>query len=261
MFKVGGKVAEITREIDKIKAEVANNQFARAGKLQELLDQRAKLQQAGPKSSPNSEKLLSLINEKARSYLLRTQLRDIFDAFDMDGNGTLSAMELGRGLQSLLKTKLSRGELGALMASINKSETDQISYYPEFVAAVCSPRAGSAFRAAASGGAAAALIQGRRRSADQLLDALSDKAKRFLMRTHLHDLFETFDMDGDGTLTVVELARGLSALLQTTLSKVELAALMAHFRSDPDNMDSISFAEFLSALAPISRQGEPKARL
>ena len=97
-----------------------------------------------------------------------------------DGNGTLSALELGRGLQSLLKTKLSRGELGDLMASINKSETDQISY-PEFVVAVCGTRAGSAVRAAAASGGAA-LPQGRRRSADQLLDALSDKARTSPLR-------------------------------------------------------------------------------
>ena len=67
------------------------------------------------------------------------------------------------------------------MASINKSETDQISY-PEFVVAVCGTRAGSAVRAAAAASGGAALPQGRRRSADQLLDALSDKARTSPLR-------------------------------------------------------------------------------
>jgi len=51
----------------------------------------------------------------------------------MDGSGTLTAMELGKGLQALLGKKLSIKELGSLMEKFGDSELGEITF-EEFVA-------------------------------------------------------------------------------------------------------------------------------
>jgi hypothetical protein len=75
---------------------------------------------------------------------------------------------------------------------------------------------------------------------DRLLKQLASRADK------LQEIFELFDPDGDGTITVHEFAQGLNGMhLNPTQAEVE--ALMAEF--DVDNDGTLSYSEFTHFLA------------
>ena len=84
---------------------------------------------------------------------------------------------------------------------------------------------------------------------DRLLKLLSGRA------TKLKEIFELFDPDGDGTITVEEFAQGLNGLhLNPTAAEVD--ALMAEF--DQDNDGTLTYREFSHFIAGRKRVSRKK---
>ncbi|KAF3340044.1 calcium-binding protein CML14 [Carex littledalei] len=138
------------------------------------------------------------------------QLRDIFRRFDMDGDGSLTQLELAALLRSI-GLKPTGDELHALLYSMDSNNNGAIEF--EELAAAIAPM--------------------------MTQQSLVDQAQ-------LLEVFNAFDRDGNGYISAAELARSMAKMGQP-LTFVELQHMMKEADTDGDGV--ISFTEFAAVMA------------
>ncbi|XP_050236228.1 probable calcium-binding protein CML15 [Mercurialis annua] len=138
------------------------------------------------------------------------QLRDIFDRFDMDSDGSLTVLELAALLRSL-GLKPSGDQIHVLLANMDSNGNGSIEF-DELVSAI--------------------------------LPDMSEEI--FVNQEQLLDIFQLFDRDGNGYISSAELA-GSMAKMGQPLTYKELREMMKEADTDGDGV--ISFHEFTSVMA------------
>lgn len=138
------------------------------------------------------------------------QLRDIFRRFDMDGDGSLTQLELAALLRSI-GLKPTGDELHALLSAMDSNNNGAIEF--EELAAAIAPM--------------------------MTQQSLVDQAQ-------LLEVFNAFDRDGNGYISAAELARSMAKMGQP-LTFVELTQMMKEADTDGDGV--ISFSEFAAVMA------------
>ncbi|GMJ04922.1 CALMODULIN LIKE 15 [Hibiscus trionum] len=138
------------------------------------------------------------------------QLEDIFATFDMDSDGSLTALELAALLRSL-GMKPSGDQIHVLLANMDSNGNGTVEF-------------------------------------DELVDAILPTLKGEILvdQEELMDVFRLFDRDGNGFITAAELA-GCMAKMGYPLTYKELTEMIGEADSDGDGV--ISFSEFSSVMA------------
>ncbi|KAL9314357.1 hypothetical protein ACSQ67_019809 [Phaseolus vulgaris] len=133
------------------------------------------------------------------------QLRDIFEKFDTDSDGSLTNMELAALLGSL-GLKPSSEQIHVLLTNMDSNGNGFVEF-------------------------------------DELVDAIlhNISAKILLNREMLLGVFKYFDRDGNGFITTAELARAMAKMGQP-LTYRELGEMITEADTDGDGV--ISFNEF-----------------
>ncbi|EPS74121.1 hypothetical protein M569_00632, partial [Genlisea aurea] len=137
------------------------------------------------------------------------QLRDIFNRFDMDGDGSLTQLELAALLRSL-GLKPTGDQINDLLANIDANGNGSIEF-------------------------------------DELVTAiLPDVNEQILInQEQLLEVFRSFDRDGNGYITAAELAKQMAKMGQP-LTYRELSEMIAEADANGDGV--ISFNEFASIM-------------
>lgn len=148
-------------------------------------------------------------NNSPQSEQLK-QLREIFGRFDMDGDGSLTHLELAALLRSL-GLKPSGEQLHALLANIDANGNGAVEF-------------------------------------EELVEAiLPDMNEQVLLnQDHLLEVFRSFDRDGNGFITAAELA-GSMAKMGQPLTYRELSDMMREADTNGDGV--LSFHEFATIMA------------
>nr|ACB59196.1 TETRASPANIN family protein [Brassica oleracea] len=137
------------------------------------------------------------------------QLKDIFDRFDMDADGSLTILELAALLRSL-GLKPSGDQIHVLLASMDANGNGFVEF-------------------------------------DELVGNLPDLNEEIGNNTeHLLDIFNSFDRDGNGFISAAELA-GAMAKMGQPLTYKELTEMIKEADTNGDGV--ISFGEFASIMA------------
>ncbi|KAL6610726.1 hypothetical protein ACP70R_040695 [Stipagrostis hirtigluma subsp. patula] len=139
------------------------------------------------------------------------QLREIFRRFDMDGDGSLTQLELAALLRSL-GLRPNGDEVRALLAGMDADGNGAVEF--EELAAAIAP-----------------LLTTQTHLVDQ---------------AQLLEVFRAFDRDGNGYISAAELARSMARLGQP-LTFEELTRMMRDADADGDGV--ISFPEFAAVMA------------
>ncbi|CAN6341150.1 unnamed protein product [Urochloa humidicola] len=139
------------------------------------------------------------------------QLREIFRRFDMDGDGSLTQLELAALLRSL-GLRPTGEEVRALLAGMDADGNGAVEF-DELAAAI------------------APLLTAQTHLVDQ---------------AQLLEVFRAFDRDGNGYISAAELARSMARLGQP-LTFEELTRMMRDADADGDGV--ISFQEFAAVMA------------
>ncbi|KAK4399889.1 UNVERIFIED_CONTAM: putative calcium-binding protein CML16 [Sesamum calycinum] len=137
------------------------------------------------------------------------QLKDIFNRFDMDRDGSITQLELAALLRSL-GVKPTGDQIHVLLANMDANGNGSIEF-------------------------------------EELVDAmLPDINEQVLMnQDQLMEVFRTFDRDGNGYITAAELA-GRMAKMGHPLTYHELSEMMREADTNGDGV--ISFNEFANIL-------------
>lgn len=138
------------------------------------------------------------------------ELRDIFQSFDYNKDGSLTQLELGSLLRSL-GLKPSPEQLDALIQKVDKNSNGLIEF-SEFVA---------------------------------LVEPDLIPAKCPYTEEQLRQIFKMFDTDGNGYITAAELAHSM-AKLGHALTVEELTGMIKE--ADTDGDGCIDFQEFAQAI-------------
>ncbi|KAJ8492038.1 hypothetical protein OPV22_013759 [Ensete ventricosum] len=138
------------------------------------------------------------------------QLRNIFDRFDMDGDGSLTQLELAALLRSL-GLKPDGDQIHAMLAGMDANGNGSVEF-EELVAA--------------------------------LGPVMTEQA--MIDQKQLLEVFRCFDRDGNGYISAAELARSMARMGQP-LTFVELTDMMQQADADGDGV--ISFEEFAAVMA------------
>lgn len=141
------------------------------------------------------------------------QLRELFTRFDMDGDGSLTQLELAALLRSL-GLRPTGDDARALLAGMDADGNGAVEF--EELASAIAP----------------------------LL--LSPSAAGLVDRDQLLEVFRAFDRDGNGYISAAELARSMARIGQP-LTFQELTATMREADADGDGV--ISFQEFAAVMA------------
>lgn len=138
------------------------------------------------------------------------QLRDIFARFDMDGDGSLTHLELAALLRSL-GLKPTGDQIHAMLADMDANGNGSVEF-------------------------------------DELVSALlPDMTEQvFINQEQLAEVFQLFDRDGNGYITPAELA-GAMAKMGHPLTYRELSEMMREADTNGDGV--ISFQEFATIMA------------
>ncbi|XP_010477035.1 PREDICTED: probable calcium-binding protein CML15 isoform X2 [Camelina sativa] len=138
------------------------------------------------------------------------QLKDIFDRFDMDSDGSLTILELAALLRSL-GLKPSGDQIHVLLASMDSNGNGFVEF-------------------------------------DELVGTiLPDLNEEILINSEqLLDIFKSFDRDGNGFISAAELA-GAMAKMGQPLTYKELTEMIKEADTNGDGV--ISFGEFASIMA------------
>ncbi|CAF2050273.1 hypothetical protein BRARA_I04783 [Brassica rapa] len=137
------------------------------------------------------------------------QLKDIFDRFDMDADGSLTILELAALLRSL-GLKPSGDQIHVLLANMDANGNGFVEF-------------------------------------DELVGNLPDLNEEIGNNTeHLLDIFNSFDRDGNGFISAAELA-GAMAKMGQPLTYKELTEMIKEADTNGDGV--ISFGEFASIMA------------
>ncbi|XP_073146701.1 probable calcium-binding protein CML16 [Henckelia pumila] len=138
------------------------------------------------------------------------QLKDIFDRFDMDRDGSLTHLELAALLRSL-GLKPTGDQIHAILANMDANGNGSIEF-EELV--------------------------------ETLLPDMNEE-ELLINQDQLMEVFRSFDRDGNGYITAAELA-GQMAKLGHPLTYKELSNMMREADTNGDGV--ISFSEFASVL-------------
>ncbi|CAH8357366.1 unnamed protein product [Eruca vesicaria subsp. sativa] len=137
------------------------------------------------------------------------QLKDIFNRFDMDADGSLTILELAALLRSL-GLKPSGDQIHVLLATMDANGNGFVEF-------------------------------------DELVGILPDLNEEILINSkQLHDIFKSFDRDGNGFITAAELA-GAMAKMGQPLTYRELTEMIKDADTNGDGV--ISLGEFASIMA------------
>ncbi|THG08799.1 probable calcium-binding protein CML15 [Camellia sinensis] len=138
------------------------------------------------------------------------QLRDIFSRFDMDSDGSLTLLELAALLRSL-GIKPSGDQIHVLLANMDANGNGTVEF-------------------------------------DELVNAITPHMTEDLLinQGQLLEVFKSFDRDGNGYITLAELA-GSMAKMGQPLTYKELTEMIKEADTDGDGV--ISFNEFASIMA------------
>ncbi|WOK92543.1 hypothetical protein Cni_G01234 [Canna indica] len=138
------------------------------------------------------------------------QLRDIFNRFDMDRDGSLTHLELAALLRSL-GLKPTGDQIHALLSGMDANHNGSVEF-------------------------------------DELAVALAPimNEQALINQEQLLDVFKSFDRDGNGYISAAELARSMARMGQP-LSFGELTEMMRQADTDGDGV--ISFTEFAAIMA------------
>ncbi|KAF6992199.1 hypothetical protein CFC21_009214 [Triticum aestivum] len=140
------------------------------------------------------------------------QLRSLFDRFDMDGDGSLTQLELAALLRSL-GLRPTGDESRALLLAIDADGSGTVEF--DELARAIAP-------------------------------VLTAHAPRLVDQAQLLEVFRAFDRDGNGYISAAELARSMAKLGQP-LTFEELRTMMRDADADGDGV--ISFGEFAAVMA------------
>ena len=152
------------------------------------------------------------------------QLRDIFSRFDMDSDGSLTLLELAALLRSL-GIKPSGDQIHSLLTNMDANGNGFVEF-------------------------------------DELVFAISPTlftdAAVLVNQQHLLEVFRSFDRDGNGYITLAELA-GSMAKMGQPLTYRELVEMINE--ADTDGDGAISFHEFATIMAKSAADifGFPKS--
>ncbi|WOL11760.1 hypothetical protein Cni_G20524 [Canna indica] len=138
------------------------------------------------------------------------QLREIFDRFDMDRDGSLTHLELAALLRAL-GLKPSGDQIHALLAGMDANANGAVEF--DELAAALAP-------------------------------AMTEQA--LVNQEQLLEVFRSFDRDGNEYISAAELARSMARMGQP-LTFLELTDMMR--RADTDGDGVISFQEFAAVMA------------
>ncbi|XP_051122405.1 probable calcium-binding protein CML15 [Andrographis paniculata] len=138
------------------------------------------------------------------------QLKEIFNRFDMDNDGSLTQLELAALLRSL-GLRPTGDQITTMLANMDANGNGAIEF-------------------------------------DELVEVLlPDMDQQFLVdQDRLMQVFQSFDRDGNGYITLVELAAKMAQMKQP-LTYNELTELMQEADTNGDGV--ISFSEFANILA------------
>lgn len=138
------------------------------------------------------------------------QLKDIFDRFDMDSDGSITILELAALLRSI-GYKPSGDQMHELLANMDSNGNGEVEF-------------------------------------DELANAiLSNMTEDILVNQEkLTEVFQLFDRDGNGYITAAELA-GCMAKMGQPLTYKELNEMIEEADANGDGV--ISFTEFSSVMA------------
>ncbi|XP_030885537.1 calmodulin-like protein 5 [Leptonychotes weddellii] len=136
------------------------------------------------------------------------EFKAAFSRFDKNGDGTVNTQELGAVMQALGKD-LSEAELKELIAQVD-TDGDSVISFQEFLAEVVK------------------------------------RMKSWGSEQDMQEVFCTFDLDGNGRISVDELKQAMAKLGQT-LSQEELDAMIQEADTDKDGQ--VDYKEFLRILS------------
>ncbi|CAI9113447.1 OLC1v1014051C1 [Oldenlandia corymbosa var. corymbosa] len=138
------------------------------------------------------------------------QLRDIFSRFDMDSDGSLTLLELAALLRSL-GLRPSGDQLHVLLDSMDSNGNGTVEF-------------------------------------EELISVIRPDLNEELLanQEHLFEIFRSFDRDGNGYITLAELA-GSMAKMGQPLTYRELTEMIKEADTDGDGV--ISFHEFATIMA------------
>ena len=157
-----------------------------------------------------------------------TELRAVFNLFDKDGDGTISAEELEQKLKAVYgkKYRFDRKEIDAMIKAVD-GDGNGTNDFEEFMTMMGLGDGKRSKRAARDG------------------------------RSELKEAFDVFDTDGDGSISKVEVARVMHAVG----IKIDEATLELMVKSvDIDGNGEIDFEELCQLMSDALPQSKKKSK-
>ena len=181
--------------------------------------------------------------EKAK---FEAEAQALFTSFDKDGSGDLSELELENALTEM---GFAQSEISEMMNAADEDGNGILSF-AEFVKGIVPVLQE---RKAAKPSAAAAR---QKSSAVEAVDEMSEEDKT-KFEAEAEALFTSFDKDGSGDLSELELE---NALTEMGFAQSEISEMMN--AADEDGNGILSFAEFVKGIVPVlrARQGRGKTK-
>jgi len=137
-------------------------------------------------------------------------LKEAFEMFDEDGNGTISSLELGKLMKGVLGSDIPKDEIEAIIRSVDADDSGTIDL-------------------------------------DEFLTLMSDPKFNDPTVDEHREVFKMFDKDGNGQISVAELKEAFRNLGQK-LDDNELDAILQ--MADLDGDRHIDYEEFLLMMKP-----------
>lgn len=154
------------------------------------------------------------------------RINEVFQAFDLDGNGKVSADEFKRLFQTLDHSRWTDEKIKELISAFDKNLDGSISF-TEFVTWSCSSKSD-------------------KHLVDKVLDDKASVVAKVLLDGD-SGLFQAFDADSDKKVNREELSAVLYKLVPDTFSQKEVQAMMTHFEKADVNKDNkLSVKEFIT---------------
>jgi len=163
---------------------------------------------------------------------MESGLRELFDLFDVDGTGYVGASEMADVMQAL-GLPSGPNDVAAIMSHVDTSGDGRMSFREFKEAMQRSQRE-----------------LGRSTSSSQSRSPPTRKGSPKLSDTHMYELseaFDTFDIDGNGCITVDEMHLAMRDMGIAVTSR-QVRQIVSELDLDGDS--AISFDEFVNAVAP-----------
>jgi len=170
------------------------------------------------------------------------EYKEAFALFDKDGDGSISADEIGEVMESC-GLDPNQSELDAMIGEVDKDGNGEIEF-PEFMAMMEKMVKDSDGENEQGLTVAEKTIKRWRKFA--VVNVLSEK-----QINSFKELFSMFDKDGDGSITSVEVSSVMESLGHKP-SAEELDAMIAEF--DTDGNGELDFQEFLNIMSGMIKE-------